>query len=47
MGVEMMGGGDASWVISRGEDWVYGRVEGASVQSVVNGTDVGKNKARI
>jgi hypothetical protein len=47
VGVEVMGGGDASWVISRGEAWVYGRVEGASVKSVVNGTDVRKNKARI
>lgn len=47
MGVEMMGGNDASWVISRGEAWVYGRVDGASVQSVVNGTYGGKKKARI
>jgi hypothetical protein len=47
MGVEAMGGNDASWVISRGDVWAYGRVEGASVQSVVNGTDMRKNEARI
>jgi len=34
-------------VISRGEARVYGRVDVASVQSVVDGTDVGKNKVRI
>ena len=43
----MMGGNGASWVISRVGAWVSGRVDDVSVHSVVNGTDIGKNKARI
>ena len=37
----------ASWIISWGEVWGHLRVVGALMQSVVNGLDVGKNKARI
>ena len=44
MGLGGMGGIGASWVSSEGEVSAYGRVVCASVEGVVNGTDVGKNK---
>jgi hypothetical protein len=47
MGIMKMGVNIASWVMSWGEVWSYGGVVGVSVESVVNGADVGENKARI
>lgn len=47
MGIRRIDGMGASWVTQGVEAWMYGRVAGTSVQSVVNGTDGGENESRI